>query len=123
MSRGIDVKEINLVVNFDVPHDSEDYVHRVGRTARVNAVGEAVTFVTPKERQKFTKIEQLIKASVPKIQPPPSLGLVPSWDEPEEKKERRKRDFRRKDNRQKPPWDKRKGSGPYKKKEGKKPGE
>ena len=61
MSRGIDVKEINLVINYDVPHDAEDYVHRVGRTARVNAKGEAITLVTQKEIHKLRKIEQLIK--------------------------------------------------------------
>jgi superfamily II DNA/RNA helicase len=76
MSRGIDVKEINLVINFDVPHDAEDYVHRVGRTARVNEKGEAITLVTHKEMYKLRKIEQLIKSSIPKLQPPPEIGPV-----------------------------------------------
>jgi len=67
MSRGIDVKEINMVINYDVPHDSEDYVHRVGRTARVNAKGEAVTFVTQKEMHKLHKIERLIESQIPKV--------------------------------------------------------
>lgn len=67
MSRGIDVKEINMVINFDVPHDSEDYVHRVGPTARVKATGEAVTFVTQKEIYKLKKIETLIGYEIPKI--------------------------------------------------------
>ncbi len=67
MSRGIDVKEINMVINYDVPHDAEDYVHRVGRTARVNAKGEAVTFVTQKEMQKIHKIERLIESQIPKV--------------------------------------------------------
>jgi superfamily II DNA/RNA helicase len=70
MSRGIDIKDINLVINYDVPHDAEDYVHRVGRTARVNAKGEAITLVTEKEMYKFKKIEKLIKATIPKLQPP-----------------------------------------------------
>ena len=70
MSRGIDVKEINLVINYDVPHAAEDYVHRVGRTARVNAKGEAITLVIPKEMYKLRKIEQLIGAPVPKFQLP-----------------------------------------------------
>ncbi|MBU0487768.1 MAG: DEAD/DEAH box helicase [Bacteroidetes bacterium] len=74
MSRGIDVKEIHLVINFDVPHDAEDYVHRVGRTARVNAKGEAITLVTPKERQKLRQIEQLIDSIIPKIEPPGDLA-------------------------------------------------
>jgi superfamily II DNA/RNA helicase len=81
MSRGIDVKEINLVINYDVPHDAEDYVHRVGRTARVNEKGEAITLVTQKEIYKLKKIEQLIKASIPKIQPPGDIGPVPSWED------------------------------------------
>jgi superfamily II DNA/RNA helicase len=67
MSRGIDVKEINMVINYDVPHDAEDYVHRVGRTARVNAKGEAVTFVTQREMQKVHKIERLIESQIPKV--------------------------------------------------------
>jgi len=74
MSRGIDVKEINLVINYDVPHDAEDYVHRVGRTARVNAKGEAVTFVTHKEMYKLRKIEQLIKSKVPVSRTPANIG-------------------------------------------------
>jgi superfamily II DNA/RNA helicase len=81
MSRGIDVKEINLVINYDVPHDAEDYVHRVGRTARVNAKGEAITLVTKKEIHKMRNIERLIKAAIPKLQPPPHIGQVPSWEE------------------------------------------
>jgi superfamily II DNA/RNA helicase len=81
MSRGIDVKEINLVINYDIPHDAEDYVHRVGRTARVNAKGEAITLVTQKELHKLRKIEQLIRTSIPKLQPPIHIGPVPSWEE------------------------------------------
>jgi superfamily II DNA/RNA helicase len=83
LSRGIDVKEINMVINYDVPHDAEDYVHRVGRTARVNATGEAVTLVTPREIQKLLKIEALIKSVIPKIQPPAHLGAAPSWEDGE----------------------------------------
>lgn len=81
MSRGIDVKEINLVINYDVPHDAEDYVHRVGRTARVKEKGEAITLVTQKEIYKIRKIEQLIKAIIPKLQPPDEIGPVPEWKE------------------------------------------
>ncbi len=81
MSRGIDVKEINMVVNFDVPHDAEDYVHRVGRTARVNAKGEAVTLVNPRDMYKLRSIEKLISISIPKQQPPEELGPGPNWRE------------------------------------------
>jgi superfamily II DNA/RNA helicase len=89
MSRGIDVKEINLVINFDVPHDAEDYVHRVGRTARVNAKGEAITLVTQKEIYKLKKIERLIKADIPKLQPPDHIGQTPAWQEEEKKTKNR----------------------------------
>lgn len=51
VSRGIDIDDIRLVINFDVPHDSEDYVHRIGRTARANNDGVALTFVNEKNRQ------------------------------------------------------------------------
>jgi len=74
MSRGIDVKEINLVINYDVPHDAEDYVHRVGRTARVNEKGEAITLVTHKEMYRLKKIENLIKYPVPVIPNPDDIG-------------------------------------------------
>jgi superfamily II DNA/RNA helicase len=80
MSRGIDVKEINMVINYDVPHDAEDYVHRVGRTARVNAKGEAVTLVTPKEVSKLHLIEQLIESIIPKPAPHSDIGQVPNWE-------------------------------------------
>lgn len=79
MSRGIDIKEINMVINFDVPNDAADYVHRVGRTARANTKGEAVTLVNPKDMHRFTKIEKLIENSLPKLSPPEELGEGPVW--------------------------------------------
>lgn len=81
MSRGIDIKEINMVVNYDVPHEAADYVHRVGRTARANTKGEAITFVTPNDMFRLRKIEKLIEASIPKSQPPESIGAGPEWNE------------------------------------------
>jgi superfamily II DNA/RNA helicase len=89
MSRGIDVKEINLVINYDLPHDAEDYVHRIGRTARVNAKGEAITLVTQKEMHKLKKIEQLIGAAIPRLQPPDEIGAVPKWEDPGPKSDRK----------------------------------
>ena len=79
MSRGIDIKEINLVVNFDVPHDAEDYVHRVGRTARANTKGEAITLINPKDMPKFAKIEKLIERDFKKDSPPKEIGAGPEW--------------------------------------------
>jgi superfamily II DNA/RNA helicase len=79
MSRGIDVKEINMVINYDVPHDAEDYVHRVGRTARVNTKGEAITLVTQREIFRLQKIEELIESVIPKPEPNSHIGPVPNW--------------------------------------------
>jgi len=64
ISRGIDVVGIELVINFDTPSDPEDYVHRVGRTARADMEGEAITFVNPKDQQKFGRIEKLIGMTI-----------------------------------------------------------
>jgi superfamily II DNA/RNA helicase len=74
LSRGIDIKELQLVVNFDVPDEAEDYVHRVGRTARADASGIAITFISPDEQRKFGNIERLIEADVQKLPPPPEIG-------------------------------------------------
>ena len=79
MSRGIDIKEINMVINYDVPHDAADYVHRVGRTARAETKGEAVTLVNQKDMYKFRKIEELIESELPKLTPPEELGEAPKW--------------------------------------------
>lgn len=81
MSRGIDIKEINLVVNYDVPGDAEDYVHRVGRTARAKTKGEAITLVNTKDMYRFRKIEELIESKIPKFDPPEEFGEGPKWQE------------------------------------------
>jgi len=60
LSRGIDIKDINLIINYDVPSDAEDYVHRVGRTARAETTGMAVTLVNKTDIQKIRRIEKLI---------------------------------------------------------------
>ena len=85
MSRGIDIKEINMVINYDVPHDAEDYVHRVGRTARANTKGEAVTLINQKDMYRFRKIEKLIETSIPKLTPPEDLGEGPEWQDQKNK--------------------------------------
>ncbi len=79
LSRGIDVDTIDLVINYDVPNDGEDYVHRIGRTARAEADGVAFTFVGEKEQNKFAVIEQLLGKSVEKGIVPESLGPVPNY--------------------------------------------
>jgi superfamily II DNA/RNA helicase len=80
LSRGIDVKDIDLVINYDAPHDAEDYVHRVGRTARAEATGIALTLVNSHDMGTFHKIEQLIGQAVIKLPVPPELGESPKWD-------------------------------------------
>lgn len=79
LSRGIDIKDINLVINFDVPKQAEDYVHRVGRTARAETTGVALTLINPDDMQKFHHIEKLIEREVPKIALPEGLGEAPVY--------------------------------------------
>lgn len=79
MSRGIDIKDINLVVNYDCPRDAEDYIHRIGRTARANTKGEAITLVNEKDMPKLSRIERLIQADITKLEMPEFLGAAPIW--------------------------------------------
>ena len=69
-SRGIDVEGISHVVNYDVPHTPEDYVHRIGRTGRVDAVGDAFTLMSPEEQKDFTAIERFLGRAVPRVMLP-----------------------------------------------------
>jgi superfamily II DNA/RNA helicase len=80
VSRGIDIDDIDLVINYDVPRDPEDYVHRVGRTARASKKGQAVTFVNEKEMREFGRIESLIGYEVKKMPMPEQIGKGPSYD-------------------------------------------
>ena len=80
LSRGIDIKDINLVINYDVPGDAEDYVHRIGRTARAATTGVAITLINEDDMYKFNKIERLIEAEVTKAPIDPSLGPAPAWN-------------------------------------------
>lgn len=77
LSRGIDVEGIELVVNYDTPHDAEDYVHRIGRTARAEKTGTAITFVNEKDFWKFQKVEKLIGNEIKKLPLPAALGDGP----------------------------------------------
>lgn len=81
VSRGIDINDIRLVVNFDIPHDPEDYVHRIGRTARgTNGEGLAITFVSPEEQAQFKVIEDFLGKEVYKIPVSPEFGEVPEYN-------------------------------------------
>ncbi len=77
ISRGIDIEDIDLVVNYDVPHDGEDYVHRIGRTARASTRGTAFTFVTEKDYFKFERIEKLLEKTITRHPIPEELGPTP----------------------------------------------
>lgn len=79
VARGIDIDDIEMVVNYDVPHEAEDYVHRIGRTARADRDGKAITFISEKEIGKFKKIEQLLEKEVEKVDIPESLGKTPEY--------------------------------------------
>lgn len=79
VARGIDIDDIAMVVNFDVPREAEDYVHRIGRTARAGAGGKAVTLVGPKDQSRFAAIEHFLRCSVTKETIPEALGETPVY--------------------------------------------
>lgn len=79
VSRGIDIDDIDLIINYDVPQDPEDYVHRVGRTARASKKGQAITFVTEKDMREFGRIEALIGYPVNKMPLPEGFGSGPEY--------------------------------------------
>ncbi|HLO92118.1 MAG: DEAD/DEAH box helicase [Chloroflexota bacterium] len=81
LSRGIDIENIDLVVNYDVPNEAEDYVHRVGRTARAEKTGIAITFINEEEQSEFTRIEKLIDTQIRKLQPPEYIGSGPLFSD------------------------------------------
>jgi superfamily II DNA/RNA helicase len=93
IARGIDIDSIDLVINFDVPNDAEDYVHRVGRTARAESEGVALTFITTKDQNDFKKIEDLIESDVFKIPVPEELGEAPEYNPRTKAKPKGKRKF------------------------------
>jgi len=91
-SRGIDVKDISVVINFDFPNNSEDYVHRIGRTGRVGRYGKAISFVTPSDKADIRKIELLIRKSLPILSLPvlpPERKRLPNQEQSRDQRERR----------------------------------
>ena len=80
VARGIDIEDIGMVINYDVPHDPEDYIHRIGRTARASATGRAVTFVNEEEQGKFHRIEEFIEREIPKLSLPEAVGAGPEYN-------------------------------------------
>lgn len=94
LSRGIHIDNIELVINYEVPHDGEDYVHRIGRTARAETDGTAFTLVNEREQKKFAEIEELIGKTVEKATVPQILGEVPPYNPQEKRSYRPQRNFR-----------------------------
>lgn len=88
VSRGIDIDDITLVINFDVPYDVEDYVHRIGRTARAGDSGMAITFVSPEDQHLLEKIEQFLQKKIYRIPVPSELGETPEYNPEEFRKQK-----------------------------------
>lgn len=86
VARGIDIDNIATVINYDVPHDAEDYIHRIGRTARADQAGQAITFVRGADIGKFMAIEKFMHHVVTKLPLPEGMGDAPEYKAPPEKK-------------------------------------
>ena len=103
VARGIDIDDITLVINYDVPWEVEDYVHRIGRTARAGENGMSITLVAPEEQYRFKQIEDFLEKSIFKIPLPPEFGEAPEYN-PEANRHKKKQfskpkgNFRRKKN-------------------------
>ncbi len=123
LARGIDIDDIRIVINYDVPRDCDDYIHRIGRTARAGTTGRAITFVSEEDQSFFKQIEDFIEQEVPKIAVPEELGEAPAY-EPKKKDEKKKdndRNRNRRNNNGKPHAKKGKGKPHNKQKENKAP--
>ena len=91
VARGIDIDDIQTVINYDVPHDAEDYVHRIGRTARADRDGEAITFVSEADIYRFQQIEHFLGKEVEKAPMPEGLGEAPVYTKREKKRSNTRR--------------------------------
>ena len=87
LARGIDIDDIRIVINYDVPRDCDDYIHRIGRTARAGSKGRAITFVSEEDQEFFKRIEDFIEQEVTKMEIPAELGEGPVYD-PNKKKQK-----------------------------------
>lgn len=79
VARGIDIDDVSVVINYDVPHDAEDYIHRIGRTARANRDGCAITLVNEKDQWQFGMIEKFLEKEITKLPVPANLGAAPEY--------------------------------------------
>jgi ATP-dependent RNA helicase RhlE len=105
LSRGIDVEDISMVLNYDVPPDAEDYIHRIGRTARASKAGVAITFINQRDQPRFSKIEDLLGYEVNKMPVPKQLGPAPEYNpaavpRQDDKRGSAKRGFHQRDHKQ-----------------------
>ena len=80
LARGIDIDDIRIVINYDVPRDCDDYIHRIGRTARAGTKGRAITLVNVEDQEYFKRIEDFIEQEVPKMELPAALGEAPAYE-------------------------------------------
>lgn len=79
ISRGIDIENVDVVLNYDVPHDAEDYIHRIGRTARANKEGAGITFISESDQDRFQRIEKFLQKEIEKYPMPEGLGEGPAY--------------------------------------------
>lgn len=110
VARGIDIDDIALVINYDVPHEAEDYVHRIGRTARAERDGQAITLVCPEDMRYFKQIEHFLKRDIEKVSLPQGLGEAPEY-----KVKQRSNSSRRPNSRYRKPYKRGRGGGKNKK--------
>ena len=96
VSRGIDIDDVAMVINYDVPKQCEDYVHRIGRTARAGAEGVGITFVTPKERGLFDRIESFLEKTIERLALPDNIAQMAPPVPDEKAQPRERKHFRRK---------------------------
>lgn len=114
LARGIDIDDIRIVINYDVPRDCDDYIHRIGRTARAGTTGRAITFVSEEDQPFFKQIEDFIEQDVPKIAVPEELGEAPAYEPKKEKEKKGEGRNKQKKNNNGKPYAKRGKSKPQK---------
>lgn len=98
LARGIDIDDIRIVINYDVPRDCDDYIHRIGRTARAGSKGRAITFVSIEDQEYFKRIEEFIEQDVTKMEIPAELGEAPAYDPKKKQKGATRKGRGRKEN-------------------------
>ena len=119
LARGIDIDDIRIVINYDVPRDCDDYIHRIGRTARAGSKGRAITFVSEEDQEFFKRIEDFIEQEVTKMEIPAELGEGPVYDPKKKKQKVERKPNRRGGNRKRGKQDTGHGAKPAAQNEGK----